>query len=89
MIEVRVPLDHIKHIQHEVTQNILLVERLKKAGIPIIGRLVLSGVEHGKLEHEVEEDIDGDTLVYRWVPAPGRAIKKPTTQPPLQEDDEL
>lgn len=65
-IEVRVPHDDIKKIQHEVTANIALVERLRKAGIPIIGRLVLSGITHGTLTHHVESDLDGDTLVYRW-----------------------
>lgn len=65
-IEVRVSLDDIKNIQHEVTANIVLVEKLKKAGIPMVGKLVLSGITHGTLTHVVEQDLDGDTLVYRW-----------------------
>lgn len=65
-IEVRVPYDDIKKIQHEVTANIMLVEKLRKKGIPFNGRLVLSGITHGTLTLHVESDLDGDTLVYRW-----------------------
>jgi hypothetical protein len=75
-IEVRVSLDDVKKTQHEVTANIVLVEKLKKAGIPIVGKLVLSGITHGALTHVVEQDLDGDTLVYRW-------------EGDLAEDDEL
>lgn len=66
MIEVRVDLDAIKKLDHEVLANIKIVEQLRDAGIPIIGKLVLSGITHGTLIHHVDEDIDGDTLVYRW-----------------------
>lgn len=66
MIEVRIDLDSVKKLDHEVLENIKIVERLRAAGIPFIGRLVLSGVTHGTLIHHVDEDIDGDTLVYRW-----------------------
>lgn len=65
-IEVRVSLDDVKKLQHEVLENIKVVEKLRAAGIPVIGKLVLSGITHGTLTHRVEEDLDGDTLVYVW-----------------------
>lgn len=65
-IEVRVPLDDLKKLQHEVLANIKTVEKLRAAGIPVIGKLVLSGITHGTLSHRVEEDLDGDVLVYEW-----------------------
>lgn len=65
-IEVRVSLDDVKKLQHEVLENIKVVEKLRAAGIPMIGKLVLSGITHGTLTHRVEEDLDGDTLVYMW-----------------------
>lgn len=65
-IRLRVALDDIKKLQHEVLANIKLVEKMREAGIPVIGKLVLSGITHGTLTHHVDEDIDGDTLVYTW-----------------------
>ena len=65
-IEVRVPLEDVMKLQHEVLANIKLVEKMRAAGIPIIGKLVLSGITHGTLTHHVDDDLDGDTLVYTW-----------------------
>lgn len=65
-ITLRVEADSIKKLQHEVLANIKLVEKMRAAGIPIIGKLVLSGITHGTLTHHVEDDLDGDTLVYTW-----------------------
>lgn len=65
-IRLRVALDDIKKLQHEVLANIKLVEKMREAGIPVIGKLVLSGITHGTLTHHVDEDIDGDTLIYTW-----------------------
>lgn len=65
-INLRVSLDDIKKLKHEVLENIKLVEKMRAAGIPVVGKLVLSGITHGTLTHHVEEDLDGDTLVYTW-----------------------
>jgi hypothetical protein len=66
IIEVRVPLEDVMKLQHEVLANIKTVEKLRAAGIPVVGKLVLSGITHGTMTHRVEEDLDGDTLVYEW-----------------------
>lgn len=65
-ITLRVDADSVKKLQNEVLANIKLVEKMRAAGIPIIGKLVLSGITHGTLTHHVEDDLDGDTLVYTW-----------------------
>jgi hypothetical protein len=65
-ITLRVDLEALKKLQHEVLANIKIVEKMRAAGIPVIGKLVLSGITHGTLTHRVEEDLDGDVLVYSW-----------------------
>jgi hypothetical protein len=65
-ITLRVDLEAVKKLQNEVLANIKTVEKMRAAGIPVIGKLVLSGITHGTLTHRVEEDLDGDVLVYSW-----------------------
>jgi len=53
---------------NEVLNNLKLMGRMREAGIPVLGRISLQGVEHGTLEM-IEDRTFGD-VVYRWTPDP-------------------
>lgn len=83
MIEVRVDLDDLRKVTHEVLYNIALIERMRKAGIPVVGRLIPSAVTHGTVIWTVDEDLDGDTLVIRWYERDEVSIYYTTTEDEL------
>jgi hypothetical protein len=66
MIEVRMNLVDLARIKHDMLHSIAMVERMKKAGIPVIGILIMRGVSRGRLTWHTEEDLDGDISVLRW-----------------------
>lgn len=66
MIEVRSNLIDLARVKHDMLHAIAMIERLKKAGMPIIGILHMRGVERGRLTWHKEEDLDGDVSVMRW-----------------------
>ena len=66
MIEARLDLDELRKVQHNVLHAIDFIKVLKAAGIPVIGNIVMNGVERGRLEMHREQDMDGDIIVVRW-----------------------
>lgn len=65
-ITVRVPKEELENIKHDVLFTIELIQRLKKAGIPVIGILTFRGISHGRMTWYVEEDLDDETHVFEW-----------------------
>lgn len=66
-IEVTMSRKEIE-LGNEVLNNLLVMARLREAGIPVLGRISLQGVEHGTFEM-IEDRTFGD-VVYRWTPDP-------------------
>lgn len=66
MIEARLDLDELRKVQHNVLHAIEFIKALKAAGIPVIGNIVMNGVERGRLEMRREQDMDGDIIIVRW-----------------------
>lgn len=66
MIEVRMNLVDLARIKHELLHSIAMIRRLKTAGVPVIGTLLMRGVSNGRLSWHTEEDLDGDISVLRW-----------------------
>lgn len=66
MIEVRIDMDEMNKITHDVTHSIRMVEALKKAGIPFMGILLAKGVERGTLIWGREESLDSDIQIIQW-----------------------
>lgn len=66
MIEVRMNLVDLARIKHELLHSIAMIQRLKTAGVPVIGTLLMRGVVRGRLTWHTEEDLDGDISVLRW-----------------------
>lgn len=69
MIEARLERPLIDGHLHNVLHSILFIQALKKAGVPIIGNIVMAGVERGSLTMYQEDDLDGDIIVVRWLDA--------------------
>jgi hypothetical protein len=67
-IEVTFPLDKWEKMGGETGCGIALLAKLRDAGIPAMGRIMLQGVEHGILEMSTDRTF-GDA-VYRWTPDP-------------------
>lgn len=66
MIEVRIDMDELNKITHDVTHSIRMIEALKKAGIPFMGILLAKGVERGTLVWCREESLDSDIQIIQW-----------------------
>lgn len=66
MIEVRMNLVDMKRIKNDILYSITMQDRLRAAGMPIIGTLLMRGVERGVIVWHVEPDLDGDIGVIRW-----------------------
>ena len=64
MIEVRIPRSRNEDVGHEVLTSRNFVERLKEKGIPVVGTLVIRGVEHGTLSH-TNDPADG-AHIFKW-----------------------
>lgn len=67
MIEVRITSDAFARMKNEVLASISLVQCLTKLGVPLLGRkLIMCGVSSGTMHWYIEDDIDGETYVWRW-----------------------
>jgi len=64
MIQVRIPRTRNEDVGHEVLTSRNFVERLKEKGIPIVGILVIRGVEWGTLSH-TNDPADG-AHIFTW-----------------------
>jgi hypothetical protein len=45
----------------------IVLERLREAGVPVVGSVFLRGVSSGRLEMECD-DLASDDFIYRWHP---------------------
>lgn len=64
MIEVRIDTSIEAMRGHDVLAGAHIANELRKAGVPVIGRINVAGIEHGTLSYSR----DGDIHVYRWTP---------------------
>lgn len=67
-IEVTMPMDKWDAVGSETACGIRLLELLRQAGIPAVGRIMLQGVEHGTLEITKEQCFN--EMIYTWTPDP-------------------
>lgn len=65
-ITVTMDLSKFDQVGNEVRWNIVLLAKLRQAGIPAKGRVTLQGVEHGTLAYTTDNTF-GDA-VYTWTP---------------------
>lgn len=102
MIELKLDLYELRKNPHETLINIKLVEAMRAAGIPVVGKLIPCGVEYGTLILAVDEDLDGDALIVQWydrgeykapitskLPTTRLNMLAVRTKAPVVEDDEL
>lgn len=66
MIEVRIDTELLQNHQHNILHSIVMMDALRKAGIPVIGKIVFNGPERGCLVQWREQDMDGDQWVIQW-----------------------
>lgn len=66
MIEVRIDINEMQHHQHNILHSIKMIQALKQAGLPVIGKIVFNGVEKGRMSWWREADLDTDDCVIRW-----------------------
>lgn len=66
MIEVRIDIEHMQKHQHNVLHSILMMEALRTAGVPVIGKIIFNGPARGTLVQHRENTLDGDDWVVRW-----------------------
>jgi hypothetical protein len=63
--EVRIPTADLARFECHTHRGIHTVERLREAGVPVVGVLAPLGVECGVLS--VEDDLATGDTVWRWV----------------------
>lgn len=66
MIEARIERELLMSVQHNVLHSILFIKALREAGVPVIGNIVVVGIERGMLWMTTEDDMDGDITIVRW-----------------------
>jgi hypothetical protein len=66
VIEVRIDVDVIQNHGHNILHSILMINALKAAGIPVIGKIAFCGPARGRLIQHREVDLDNDEWVIRW-----------------------
>lgn len=66
MIEVRIDTVSLGKVKHDVLHSVYMIEKLQKAGIPIIGPLIARGIERGKMIWTNEDGLNGHEIVIRW-----------------------
>lgn len=66
MIEVRIDIDLMQNHQHNIMHSVLMMDALRAAGMPVIGKIVFNGPVRGALTMTREVDMDDDTCVVRW-----------------------
>lgn len=63
--EIRIPETDLARYECHTHRGIHTVERLREAGVPVVGVLAPLGVERGILSVEIDDLATGDT-VWRW-----------------------
>ena len=66
MIEIRIDTDLLQNHQHNILHSIVMMDVLRKAGVPVIGKIVFNGPERGCFVQWREQDMDGDQWVIQW-----------------------
>jgi hypothetical protein len=66
MIEVRIEPKTWVWLDHDVHRGTYLLNKLREAGVPVLGAVWPTGVERGRLTSSTDETF-GD-LVWEWVP---------------------
>lgn len=66
MIEVRIDVAHMQAHQHNIMHSIAMMNALRAAGMPVIGKIIFNGPERGRLVQWREQDLDGDEWVVHW-----------------------
>ena len=66
MIEIRIDTDLLQNHQHNIMHSIVMMDVLRKAGVPVIGKIVFNGPERGCFVQWREQDMDGDQWVIQW-----------------------
>ena len=66
MIEVRIDTHLLQNHQHNIMHSVMMMDALRKAGVPVIGKIIFNGPERGTLLQWREQDLDGDEWVIRW-----------------------
>lgn len=66
MIEVRIDIHWMQTQQQNILHSILMMQALREAGMPIIGKIVFNGPERGQLIQWRENTLDGDDWVVQW-----------------------
>lgn len=64
MIEVRIPMADVQRFENSVITGQMIMNRLRAAGVPVLGVLFPLGAERGALVSFV--DAMFDDMVYRW-----------------------
>jgi len=67
-IIVRVPFEAFVNAMNGSYANIMLMQRLRDANIPMLGCLFIVGVRHGRLTFTVDNATN--EYVYEWEPDP-------------------
>jgi hypothetical protein len=69
MIEVSIPRCVVpkQFEDNDIQFGQIVLERLREAGVPVIGDVFLRGVSSGRLEMECD-DLASDDFIYRWHP---------------------
>ncbi len=69
MIEIHISKDVVpaKFEDNDVQFGQIVLNKLRAAGVPVIGTVFLRGVETGRLELECD-DLASDDYIYRWHP---------------------
>ncbi len=66
MIEVRIEHDWMQQHQHNILHSILMMEALRTAGLPVIGKIIFHGPARGTMITTFEDDLDGGAYVIHW-----------------------
>ena len=65
MIEVRIPFSRREALGHDTLVGALMIQAMRKAGIPVIGSFAMAGVKHGTLTYFTDEH-GARTHVIQW-----------------------
>ncbi len=69
MIEIHIPRNVVQaqFEDNDVQFGQIVLDRLRAAGVPVVGNVFLRGVVSGRLDLECDE-LASDDWVFRWVP---------------------
>lgn len=66
MISIRIDTKLLQEHQQNILHSIVMMQTLRAAGVPVIGKIIFNGPERGTLVQWQESDIDGDEWVLQW-----------------------